>query len=49
MRGGYSFGAVFVGDGGADDVEARPLDVDADDDDVPLAVAWAFDIRSRIA
>ena len=48
VRGGYSIGIVAVGEGADnDDVEARLLDVDADDD-AALEAAWAFDIRSRI-
>lgn len=46
MRGGYSLGAVSVGEGGDDDDEEA---IDTDADDALLEATWAFDMRSRIA
>ena len=53
MRGGYSLGAVPVGEGGVnddddDDDETCPLEMD-EADDAPLEAAWAFEMRSIIA
>lgn len=53
VRGGYSLGAVPVGEGGVnddddDDDETCPLEMD-EADDAPLEAAWAFEMRSIIA